>query len=113
MDYLQALVKFLVGGSIIVGVTVLAQQINPKYGAILAAAPITTTLAFLFTYSEAGIATTRGLVLGTFFFAIPSLVFLLALYFLLNRWEFLESIGVAYGVWLAAVFLMSRLIPGL
>lgn len=110
MDYLQALVKFIVGGSIIVGVTVLAQEINPKYGAILAAAPITTTLAFLFLYNEAGAETTRQLVFGTFFFAIPSVIFLLSLWFLISRWGFLESLGGAYGVWLASVLVVSRLI---
>jgi uncharacterized membrane protein (GlpM family) len=111
MDYLQALVKFIVGGSIIVGVTVLAQQINPKYGAILAAAPITTTLAFLFMYNEAGAATTRQLILGTFFFAIPSLLFLVSLYFLVSRYGFLESLGGAYGIWLTSVLVISRFIP--
>lgn len=108
MDYLQALVKFIVGGSIIVGVTVLAQQINPKYGAILAAAPITTTLAFLFLYSEAGAATTRQLILGTFFFAIPSIIFLISLWYLVSRWGFLESLGGAYGIWLASVLVVNR-----
>jgi len=108
MDYLQALIKFIAGGGIIVGVTYLAQQVNPKYGGILAAAPIITTIAFLFTYSEAGIETTRQLILATFFFAIPSLLFLISLWFLLNRWGFLESLGGAYGVWLASVIVISR-----
>ena len=108
MDHLQTLIKFIAGGSIIVGVTYLAQQVNPKYGGILAAAPIITTIAFLFTYSEAGIETTRQLVLGTFFFAVPSLLFLISLWFLVSRWGFLESIGGAYGVWLASVLIISR-----
>ena len=59
MDTVQTLIKFVPGGSIIVGVTWLAQQVNPRHGAILAAAPIITTLAFLFTYNEAGVATTQ------------------------------------------------------
>ncbi|PKG33477.1 GlpM family protein [Methanoregula sp.] len=113
MDYLQALVKFIVGGSIIVGVTYLAQQVNPKYGGILAAAPIITTIAFLFTYSEAGIDTTRQLVLGTFFFAIPSVIFLVALYFFTSRMGLLEGLAGAYGIWLASVLVVSRLIPGI
>ena len=108
MDYLQTLVKFITGGSIIVGVTYLAQQVNPRYGAILAAAPITTTIAFLFTYSEAGVSTTRQLVLGTFFFAIPTLIFLLSLYILVSRFGLLESLGGAYGIWLASVLVVSR-----
>jgi len=111
MAHLQTLLKFIAGGSVIVGVTYLAQQVNPRYGGILAAAPIITTIAFLFTYNEAGLATTRQLVLGTFFFAIPSLVFLISLYFLISRWGFLESLGGAYGIWLACVLVISRFIP--
>ena len=49
MDYSYLPLKFLIGGGVIVGVTFLAEQVNPKYGGILAAAPITTTLAILFT----------------------------------------------------------------
>ena len=41
------------------GVTFLAEQADPKYGGILAAAPITTSLAILFTWSEAGQVTSR------------------------------------------------------
>jgi uncharacterized membrane protein (GlpM family) len=113
MEYLHTLLKFIAGGSIIVGVTYIAQQVNPKYGGILAAAPIITTLAFLFTYNDAGIATTRQLVLGTFFFAIPSLAFLITLYFLMNRLGFLESLGGAYGIWLGCVIITSRFVAGM
>jgi uncharacterized membrane protein (GlpM family) len=113
MDYLQTLLKFVAGGSVIVGVTLLAQQANTRYGGILAAAPIITTLAFLFTYNEVGSATAQQLVLGTFFFAIPSLVFLISLYFLMNRFGFLESLSVAYGIWIGCVLVISQIIPGI
>ena len=59
MDYTYILIKFLIGGGVIVGVTLLAEQVNPKYGGILVAAPIITSLAILFTWSEAGQATSR------------------------------------------------------
>jgi len=108
MDVIQALVKFVAGGSVIVGVTFLAQQVNPRYGGILAAAPIITTLAFLFTYNEAGVATTQQLVLGAFFFAIPSLIFLVSLYFLMGRFGLIPSLGGAYGIWLACVIVTNQ-----
>jgi uncharacterized membrane protein (GlpM family) len=113
MDYLQTLIKFVAGGSIIVGVTFLAQQANPRYGGILAAAPIITSLAFLFTYSEAGSATAQQLVLETFLFAIPLLAFLISLYFLMNRFSFLGSLGAAYGIWIGCVLVICRIVPGL
>lgn len=40
MDYLYTIIKFLTAGSIIVGVTQIVRHIDPKYGGILAAAPI-------------------------------------------------------------------------
>jgi uncharacterized membrane protein (GlpM family) len=110
MDYLYTFLKFIVGGSVIVGVTFLAEQVDPRYGGMLAAAPIITTLAFLFTYSEAGSVATQQLVISAFWFAIPSLLFLLAFWFLLNRFSLLPSIGGAYGIWIGAVLVMNHFI---
>ena len=112
MDILYTALKFLAAGTIIVGVTLLAQQVDPKYGGLLAAAPITTTLAFLFTYSEAGRETTQQLVLGSFWFAIPTLIFLLVLYLLMNRFSFVPSLVAAYMLWIASVLIMIRVLPG-
>lgn len=110
MNYLYTALKFLAGGGIIVGVTLLAQDIDPKYGGILAAAPITTTIAFLFTYSETNAATTQQLVLSAFYFAIPTVLFLLVLYILMGRMAFLPSLGGAFGVWIAALFAVNQII---
>jgi uncharacterized membrane protein (GlpM family) len=112
MDYLYTLLKFVVGGSVIVGVTFLAEQADPRYGGMLAAAPIITTIAFLFTYSEAGRETTRQLVISAFWFAIPTLLFLLALWYLMHRFSILISIGGAYGIWIGALLVMNRLVTG-
>jgi uncharacterized membrane protein (GlpM family) len=112
MDYSYLTLKFLIGGGVLVGVTFLAEQADPKYGGILAAAPITTTLAILFTYSETGQATTQQLVMDAFWFVIPTLLFLLALYLLMTRYPLLPSFGGALGVWLAAVLVMNQLLAG-
>jgi uncharacterized membrane protein (GlpM family) len=113
MDYLYTLLKFVVGGSVIVGVTLLAEHADPRYGGMLAAAPIITTLAFLFTYSEAGRQTTQQLVISAFWFAIPTLLFLLAFYFLMYRFSLLTSLGGAYGIWIGALLVMNRIVTGL
>ena len=111
MDILYTALKFLAAGTIIVGVTLLAQQVDPKYGGLLAAAPITTTLAFLFTYSETGQQVTRELVLGSFWFAIPTLLFLFVLYLLMSRFSLLQSLGGAYSIWAVSVLVMVRVVP--
>ena len=112
MDYLSTLLKFIVGGSVIVGVTLLAEHVDPRYGGMLAAAPIITTLAFLFTWSEAGRETTRQLVISAFWFAIPSLMFLLVFWFLMFRFSLLQSLCGAYGIWIGAVLVMNRIVIG-
>ncbi len=113
MDYLYTLLKFVVGGSIIVGVTLLAEQLDPRYGGILAAAPMITTLAFLFTWSEAGKQTTQQLVISTFWFVIPTMVFLLAFYFLMSRVSLLLTLARAYGIWIGATLVMNRIITSM
>ena len=100
--------KFLIGGGIIVGVTLLAEQVDLKYGDILVAAPIITTLAILFVYSDVGKAVARQLAIGAFWFAIPTLLFLLVLYVLMGRYPLIPIFGGAGLVWLAAVVAMNR-----
>ena len=111
MDYFYTFLKFIIGGSIIVGVTVLAEHIDPRYGGILAAAPMITTLAFLFTWSEAGQQTAQHLVISTFWFVIPTMVFLLAFYFLMSRFSLLMTLGGAYGIWIGATLVTNHFLP--
>lgn len=113
MDYLYTALKFVIGGAMVVGVTTLAEQVDPRYGGILAAAPMITTLAFLFTWSEAGRQTTQQLVIATFWFVIPTLVFLLAFYFLMSRCSLLMTLGGAYGIWIGATLLMNRILTSM
>jgi uncharacterized membrane protein (GlpM family) len=112
MDYLYTLLKFVIGGTVMVGVTLLAEQVDPRYGGLLAAAPIITTLAFFFTWSESGLQTTQQLVISAFWFMIPMLLFLLALYFMLSRFSFLVSIGGAYGIWIGVALVVNRVLAG-
>ncbi|NMB78176.1 MAG: DUF3147 family protein [Methanomicrobiales archaeon] len=111
MDLSYLAIRFLVGGSVIAGVMYLALQVDPKYGGILAAAPITTLLAFIFTFSEAGEATSRQLLISMFWFAIPTLFFILVLWYLMGRYPVLPSLGGAFLFWLVAVILVNHLLP--
>jgi len=108
MDLSYLAIRFIVGGSVIAGVTWLALQVDPKYGGILAAAPITTLLAFLFTYADAGQATSQELLISMFWFAIPTLFFILVLWYLLARYPVLPSLGGAFLFWLVAVVVVNH-----
>lgn len=98
--------KFLIGGGVVVGVTWLSRYVDPKYGGILIAAPIVTTLAFILTYAENGIQTTHQLVLASFSFMIPTLVFVLALYLLMYRFSFIPSLITAYLIWFSGTLVL-------
>jgi uncharacterized membrane protein (GlpM family) len=112
-DSLSVALKFVFGGGIIAGVTWLTRYADPKYGGILAAAPITTTIAFVFTNYESGQTITRQLVHIAFYFAIPSLIFLACLFFLMSRVSLLQGLAGAYAVWLVGVLIKHMVLVGL
>jgi uncharacterized membrane protein (GlpM family) len=109
MEFLYLLIIFLAGGSMVAGTTYIADLIDPKYGGILAVAPIITTLAFAFTRIPASNERTQELVMGSIIFLIPTALFLISLYLFLNRYGFVTSIVGSYAVWLGAVVIVAKL----
>ncbi len=109
-DYLYTIFKFVIGGGMVVGITWLARYVDPKYGGILVAAPIVTTLAFLFTYAESGNLITHQLVLASLSFLIPTLLFVLVLYLLMFRLSFIVSLMGAFIIWIAGVLLLNGIL---
>ena len=108
MEWLYLITKFIVGGVIIVGITFLTHYIDPKYGGILASAPIITTLAVIFTKYETSTVTTQNFVYATFYFTVSSLVFLIVLYFSLKKFNTLNSLFISYLIWLFAVLIINK-----
>ncbi len=106
--YGYTLFKFLIGGGMVVGVTWLSQYVNPRYGGLLVAAPIVTTIAFIFTYLENGSQTTQQLVLASLSFMVPTLLFVLVLFLMMARFSFIPSLAVAYIVWIAGVLVLNQ-----
>jgi uncharacterized membrane protein (GlpM family) len=107
-EYYYTVFKFLVGGGMVVGVTWLSRFVDPKYGGILIAAPIVTTIAFIFTYVESGAGTTRQLVLASVAFMVPTLVFVLALFLLMYRYSFFPSLVASFLVWMTGVLVINH-----
>ncbi len=108
MDYLSLLLKFVLGGAIVAGTTALAEQIDPKYGGILATAPIITTLSIWYVYVEANAPTAQQLAANSFYFIIPTALFLAFLSFSMNRYSFAISLAGGYGTWLASTLIIYR-----
>jgi uncharacterized membrane protein (GlpM family) len=109
MEFLYLVIIFLAGGSVVAGTTWLADLIDPRYGGILAVAPIITTLSFLFTSLHGSQERTQGLVLGSIIFLIPTALFLISLYLLLSRYGLAASIIGSYAVWLVSAIIVAKL----
>ncbi len=110
MNYLYLLLKFFIGGAIIVSVTLLANYIHPKWGGLIAVAPIITTLSIIFVKYETSINTTQQLILSSIYFIIPTLIFLIAMYFLLNKFNLTSSLGISYALWIVIILCMQKFI---
>ena len=109
MEFLYLLVIFLAGGSVVAGTTWLADLIDPRYGGILAVAPIITTLSFIFTSLHGSQERTQGLVLGSIMFLIPTALFLVSLYLLMSRYGLAASVIGSYAVWLVSAIIVAKM----
>lgn len=110
MELFYLLLVFLAGGSMVAGTTYIADIIDPRYGGILAVAPIITSVSIIFTGIHATQERTQALVVGSLIFLIPCALFLLSLYLLLNRYGLIAGIIGSYGVWLVSVVIVVKLI---
>jgi uncharacterized membrane protein (GlpM family) len=109
MEFLYLVIIFLAGGSVVAGTTWLADLIDPRYGGILAAGPIITTLSFIFTSIHGSQERTQGLVFGSIVFLVPTALFLISLYLLLSRYNLAASVIGSYAVWLVSALIVAKL----
>ena len=75
-------IQFILGGGVIVGMSILAKHFHPKYAAILYALPIQFTLAAIFIYFGTEKGTIQQLAHNTIFYIIGLVGFIVAFYFL-------------------------------
>jgi uncharacterized membrane protein (GlpM family) len=112
MNHLYLLLKFVVGGLIVTGTTVLTEQINPRYGGLLATAPIILTLALFFVYTDTNADITRQVALSSFYFIIPTAIFLATFALQISRFPFGQSLGGAYGILILSLLIVNRMLAG-
>lgn len=112
MNHLYLVLKFVVGGLIVAGTTVLTEHINPRYGGLLAAAPIILTLSLVFVSIDTNADITQQLAQNSFYFIIPTAIFLATLALLMNRFSFAQSLGGAYAIWLISLLVVFRTLAG-
>lgn len=104
---LYLLFKSIISAVVVLGVSALA-QIHPKWGGVIAVAPIVSTFAIVFLSRECTILEVRQVVLYSVCFMLPTTCFLVVLYWLLGRYSMPVSLGGAYIVWFILVVLVLK-----
>lgn len=99
MNILYLILKFIIGGGLVIGVTFLAKYINPKWGGVFAVAPLIATLSIIFVKYETNLQTTQELILSSIYYIIPTLIFLIVMYFLASRINLIYALIISYIVW--------------
>jgi len=103
-------IQFVLGGSIIVGMNILAKYFHPKYAALLYALPIQFTLAAIFIYLGTKEGTIQQLAQNSIFYIIGFVVFIVAFYFLTKYLNFWPSLGISYALFMVITLLILKFI---
>ncbi|MCK5233216.1 MAG: hypothetical protein KAJ91_00205 [Candidatus Aenigmarchaeota archaeon] len=106
--------KFILGGAIIVGVGLLA-NIHPKWGGMLAVAPIITTLSILFVCRESGIEITQRMIVWSVVYLAPCALFLGTVYYMNARTNIHVGVAILCGylIWMIGVVTLQKIIPAI
>ena len=87
------------GGASVVGITLIAKYINPKYTGILYALPAILIVAMIFIYLDQGLDISRRTLKSTFVYEFTLVFFVLAFYLLLQRVDFWWALLIAFFSW--------------
>ncbi|MBI4407113.1 MAG: DUF3147 family protein, partial [Candidatus Kerfeldbacteria bacterium] len=87
--------QFILGGATVVGITLVAKYINPKYTGIVYALPVILIVAMIFIYMDQGLEISKKTLKSTFVYEFTLVYFVLAFYVLLQRLDFWWAMGLA------------------
>lgn len=104
--------QFVLGGASVVGISLIAKYLNPKYTGIVYALPVILIVALIFIYFDKGIETARETLKSTFIYEFTLVYFILAFYMLLQKMEFWSAMGLALGSWALIALLIQMVVKG-
>ena len=107
---LNYLIQFILGGGIIVGMSILAKYFHPKYAALLYALPIQFTLAAIFIYFGTKEGTIQQLAQNSLFYILGFVAFIIAFYFLTKHFNFWSSLGISYLLFIGITIAILKLL---
>ncbi len=91
--------QFVLGGATVVGITLIAKYINPKYTGIVYALPVILIVAMIFIYLDQVLDISKRTLKSTFVYEFTLVYFILAFYVLLQRLDFWWAMGLALISW--------------
>ncbi len=91
--------QFVLGGASVVGITLIARYLDPKYTGIVYALPIILIVAMIFIYMNQGTEIARQTLKSTFIYEFTLVYFVFAFYVLLHRMDFWLAMGLALVSW--------------
>lgn len=100
LRYSELLLKFVIGGSLIVAITLLGKSKYPQLAGLAVLFPAITTIGYFFLISSEGVDTVRPIILFSIYSIPTVLAFLIGLYFALKHFSTLQSILLAIIAWL-------------
>ena len=100
--------QFIVGGGIIVAMSVLAKYFHPKYAALIYALPLQFTIAAIFIYLGTEQGTIQQLAKNSLFFIFGFIVFIISFYFLTKQFNFWTSLGISYLIFICITFIVLQ-----
>lgn len=93
------LLQFILGGASVVGITLIAKYVNPKYTGILYALPVILIVAMIFIYLNQGLDISKKTLRSTFVYEFTLVYFVSAFYWLLPRVDFWWALGISFFSW--------------
>ena len=104
---LYYILQFILGGASVVGITLIAKYLNPKYTGILYALPAILITAMIFIYVDQGLDIAKRTPKSTFVYEFTLVYFVLAWYVLLQRVDFWWALGIAFISWIVIAALIQ------
>jgi len=91
--------QFILGGTSVVGITLIAKYIDPKYTGVVYALPVILIVAMIFIYLNQGLEISQKTLKSTFVYEFTLVFFVLAFWLLLYRVNFWWAIIIALLSW--------------
>lgn len=102
MSILEGLIRFLLGGTLVLLVSLIAKNGKSDIAGIVALFPIITAVSFYFMSKSVEVKTVKNAVLMSVFSLPTTLAFLLSLYFCIGKMNIILALTISVAAWLVA-----------